>query len=49
LLLVNPPHHFTARAELWQQELRRVLDPAQRGGSSVHALTRGGSSDDTGT
>jgi 23S rRNA (adenine2030-N6)-methyltransferase len=49
LLLVNPPHHFIARAELWQQELREVLDPAQRGGSSVHALTRAGFGDDSGT
>jgi 23S rRNA (adenine2030-N6)-methyltransferase len=38
LLLVNPPHQFMARAELWQRELRRVLDPAQRGGSAAQAL-----------
>ena len=39
LLLVNPPYQFQARAETWQQELRRVLDRSERGGSSARTLT----------
>ncbi len=39
LLLVNPPYRFQARAELWQQELRQVLDRSERGGSSARTLT----------
>jgi 23S rRNA (adenine2030-N6)-methyltransferase len=39
LLLVNPPYQFQARAALWQDELRRVLDHTQRGGSAARTLT----------
>jgi 23S rRNA (adenine2030-N6)-methyltransferase len=39
LLLVNPPYQFQARADLWQQELRSVLDRAERGGSCTRTLT----------
>jgi 23S rRNA (adenine2030-N6)-methyltransferase len=39
LLLVNPPYQFQARADLWQQELRRVLDHSERGGSCSRTLT----------
>ncbi|HEY6452599.1 MAG TPA: 23S rRNA (adenine(2030)-N(6))-methyltransferase RlmJ [Steroidobacteraceae bacterium] len=39
LLLVNPPYQFEARAALWQEELRRVLDRSERGGSSTRILT----------
>ena len=36
------------RAELWQQELRQLLDPAGRGGSAARSLSSA-LSDDTGT
>jgi 23S rRNA (adenine2030-N6)-methyltransferase len=49
LLLVNPPYQFQARAALWQDELRQILDPTQRGGSSVHWLTSQGDVQDAGT
>jgi len=49
LLLINPPYKFLPEAELWQQELRQVLDPGGRGGSSVRVLNGAGAAHDTGT
>lgn len=49
LLLVNPPYRFLSEAGLWQQELRQLLDPGGRGGSSVRVLHGAGAADDTGT
>jgi 23S rRNA (adenine2030-N6)-methyltransferase len=49
LLVVNPPHQFAARAELWQRELQRVLDPTQRGGSATQPLAHTSAAHGTGT
>jgi len=49
LLLVNPPYRVLPEAELWQQELQRLLDPGGRGGSSVRTLNGAGATHDTGT
>ena len=38
LLIVNPPHRYDERAREWQRELAALLDPDQRGGSSVQHL-----------
>jgi 23S rRNA (adenine2030-N6)-methyltransferase len=49
ILLANPPHRFADRAEIWQRELLRVLDPARRGGSSVESLSGASPAHGTGT
>jgi 23S rRNA (adenine2030-N6)-methyltransferase len=41
LLIVNPPYQYRERAVDWQHELSHLLDPAQRGGSSVRSLEPG--------
>jgi 23S rRNA (adenine2030-N6)-methyltransferase len=49
LLLVNPPYQFQARAALWQDELQRVLDRTQRGGSAARTLSSASAAHDAGT
>jgi 23S rRNA (adenine2030-N6)-methyltransferase len=43
LLIVNPPYRYPERAHAWQSELSRLLDPEQRGGSSVESFVPSGS------
>jgi 23S rRNA (adenine2030-N6)-methyltransferase len=40
LLVVNPPHQFEQRAELWQPQLHALLDKVPHGGSTTQWLVR---------